>query len=265
MNWKEIESAIPKTIEQLKEEYTIPNVIIRDDIFRILEEQCVVVYYPLEGETNWGFHIKKFVKNEYKDFVYINTARPFSEQVFGAAHELGHVWNVVEKVQAELENSEELDPELEESIINRFAAELLMPEQEVVKGYDALKQQYSMETEKSNLEILLSIIVRQMNDFMVPYDTVRKRLLEVKKISVDINCVLKEHEKQIKILIDILNQDQNTMLDQTTNKKLIPGMRGMIETIERDGLLDEYRIAKIKKDFEMSDFKMPEGKTNISL
>ena len=35
------------------------NTAIRDDIFGILENQCTVVYFPIEDKKNRGFHIKK--------------------------------------------------------------------------------------------------------------------------------------------------------------------------------------------------------------
>ncbi len=46
--------------------------LIRDDIFNILEEHCTVLYFPLEDEND-GCHVKRFVKNQLFNFVYINT------------------------------------------------------------------------------------------------------------------------------------------------------------------------------------------------
>ena len=61
--------AIKKIILDIKEKCIIKNTSIRDSIFDILENECTVIYYPLENEKNRGFHIKKIVKNELKDFV----------------------------------------------------------------------------------------------------------------------------------------------------------------------------------------------------
>ena len=41
---------------------------------------------------------KKIVKNELRDFVYINTAKPIAEQIFATAHEFGHICEVADKV-----------------------------------------------------------------------------------------------------------------------------------------------------------------------
>ena len=81
MNWEKIMEQNPIAIEKVRRDYVLNNMVIRDDIFGILEKHC-----------NCGFHTKRFVKDRLGDFVYINTAKPVAEQVFAAAHELGHVW-----------------------------------------------------------------------------------------------------------------------------------------------------------------------------
>ena len=118
---------IPPVIVELKKEYAFSNDAIKDGIFRLLEKHCTVVYYPLNNEKTRGFHVKRFVKDRREDFVFINTANPVSEQIFGAAHELGHVWEVANKILKEMPG-QSFTPDEEEIVINRFAAELLMPQ-----------------------------------------------------------------------------------------------------------------------------------------
>ena len=98
MEWKKIENVIREIVSHIKKECIIQNTAIRDDIFSILEDKCTVMYYPLQNEKNRGFHIKRIVKNQLEDFVYINTAKPIVEQIFTAAHELGHIFEVSKKV-----------------------------------------------------------------------------------------------------------------------------------------------------------------------
>ena len=57
--------------------------------------------------------------------MYINTAKTIAEQVFAAAHELGHVWGVATQVWELAGEHGVLESKIEERIINRFAAELL--------------------------------------------------------------------------------------------------------------------------------------------
>ena len=70
--------AIQDIITDIKEQCIIQNTAIRDSIFSILENHCTVIYYPMENEKNRGFHIKKIVKDNLEDFVYINTAKPIA-------------------------------------------------------------------------------------------------------------------------------------------------------------------------------------------
>jgi len=108
------------------------NVLLRDDIFRLLDNQdCIVVYYPLdEDEENNGFHVEHPVKGELKHFVFINTAQYKEKQIFTAAHELGHIWDIIGYMNT---NGFTGNEEWKEHVINRFAAELLMPEREFIK------------------------------------------------------------------------------------------------------------------------------------
>ncbi len=109
MDWNKINSLIPEVVKSVRKEYIVNNAIIKDDIFKILEKHCIVVYYPIADETkNRGFHIKRFLEGKLTDFVYINTAKTTAEQVFAAAHELGHVWDVACKVWEKLGTDKEL-------------------------------------------------------------------------------------------------------------------------------------------------------------
>jgi len=73
-----------------------PNQLLREDVLDLLDMYCTVIYYPLENESNNGFHITGIPhKNgEEQHFVYINTSQTIEKQIFTAAHELGHIWEV---------------------------------------------------------------------------------------------------------------------------------------------------------------------------
>ena len=64
MDWEKIVEQIPTAIEKVRTDYVLNNMIIKDDIFWILEKHCTVVYYPIEDEINCGFHTKRFVKDK---------------------------------------------------------------------------------------------------------------------------------------------------------------------------------------------------------
>ena len=78
MEYTEMDKVIQNIVDEIKQECIIENTAIRDDIFGILENQCTVVYFPIEDQKNRGFHIKKIVHNQLEDFVYINTGKPMA-------------------------------------------------------------------------------------------------------------------------------------------------------------------------------------------
>lgn len=255
MDWNKINGLIPEVVSNVKKEYIVNNKIIKDDIFRILEKHCVVVYYPISDETkNRGFHIKRLLEGKLTDFVYINTAKTTAEQVFAAAHELGHVWRVAGKVWEKLDIDERLTEEIEEKIVGRFAAELLMPEIEFKKTFMAHINGLGFNPSHIRLEELIRIMVMQMSDFMVPYEAVRRRMLETHIISEDVGDVLCADDNEvINATIDAYLKDLNTALDKASEKKTIPGLRDILDKAEASGAVSEYVLLKIKADFSVED------------
>lgn len=251
MEWDRMISVIPEVIQDLKSEYTLINPMIRDDIFGILEKHCIVVYYPLFNEKNCGFHTKRFIKDKREDFVYINTAKPIAEQVFTAAHELGHVWGVADKILSKIDTNICLECDDEEKLINRFAAELLMPEKEFRNLFFLNMKELSIVDNKIKIEDFIRIIVMQMNDFMVPYESVRRRMVETSLITEEVGKLLDKNVEFIQALVSAFSKDLNTILDNVTEKKTIPGLRALVDQIEQGKLLDEYTLCKVKKDFDI--------------
>lgn len=265
LNREKIVEQIPTVIEKVRTDYVLNNMIIKDDIFGILEKHCTVVYYPIENEINYGFHTKRFVKDKLEDFVYINTAKTVAEQVFAAAHELGHVWGVATQVWELAGEQGTLESKTEERIINRFAAELLMPTKEFRKTFLAHMEKLGLDTNKLRLVDLIRIMVLQMNDYMVPYESARRRVVETKIITQELGEALLKNEEAILPLVNAFSKDQNTMLDRVTAKKTIPGLRNLLETAEKSGELSIYTINKIKRDFDIDDISGTEDIVEISI
>lgn len=257
MEWKEIEKVIQEIVSEIKDTCIIQNTAIRDNIFSILEDNCTVIYYPLENEKNRGFHIKKIVKNRLEDFVYINTAKPIAEQIFAAAHEFGHIFEVSAKVWKRMEYSGTPTEKEEEDITNRFAAELLMPADAFQKVFRVHMKEAGIKNGKVKVEDLICVIVMQMNAFMVPYEAVRRRLVETGLIQQSIADFLESKEEEILHLVDLLTKYQNSYLDKGTGRKTISGIRELIEVAETRENIDNFLVKRIKRDLEIVD--MPEA------
>ena len=230
-----------------------------------MENYCTVIYYPLPDEKNRGLHIKKIVKNKLEDFVYINTDKPMAEQIFAAAHEFGHIWAVAEKVWKKMQYGGLPTEEEEEDITNRFAAELLMPAKEFRMAFIAHMRELGIKPGYIRLEDVVRLIVLQMNDFMVPYEAVRKRLVETKIMSPEGANSLLTKEAEISQMVSIYIKDQNTYLGKGTGAKTIPGLRALTAIAESEEKVDEYLLNKIKKDFNITDMPMAEKEIEIRI
>lgn len=187
MNNNEFINLLPK--EELEEiinkvnmclgKYKKANRIIKEDIFKILEMNAKIIYYPIEDDDICGF-VYKF--KGYK-FCYINSYIPLEKQVFAAAHELYHIlYDVIEK--GELISREAIDEELaanktnrEDLKANRFAAEFLVPE-------EVFRNELSIRGVLKNC-IDLNVVVELMDVFLVPFKTIVRRLYEIDYISCD--------------------------------------------------------------------------------
>ena len=265
MSFEKVLEELPSVVEQFREENEIKlYTIIKDDIFRLLNKYCIIIYYPLEDESNWGFRTKRFVNGKLEDFVFINTARTLAEQVFIAAHELGHVWDVNSKLAEIAPESKNLTAKEEEDIIDRFAAELLMPPQRFKGSFMENIMILGLNTKVIRIEDLIRVMVLLMRDYMVPYESVRRRLLETKLLSESTGKTLEENEERVSTIVKAVSNDLNIFIDRPTKKKAIPGLRALMEKIEKDKLLDAYTISKIKTDFDLSSINEFKDTVNIS-
>ncbi len=251
MERQAVDKAIQKIIADINEKCVIQNTAIRDSIFGILENACTVIYFPFENETNRGFHIKKIVKNELQDFVYINTAKPIAEQIFAAAHEFGHIWEVADKVWKYLSYEGKPSDKEEEDITNWFAAELLMPTEAFRGAFYAHMDELGIKPGAVKFDDLVRLIVLQMNDFMVPYESVRKRLGETKILKQETADYLLKKESDAINLVAIFAKDSNTYLEKGTCVKTVSGIRTLIENVENSENVDDFLLTKIKKEFDI--------------
>lgn len=188
---KEEIEAVQRIVNSKLGEYKKNNQIIKEDIFKILEMNCKVIYYPIEDDEICGF-VYSF-KN-YK-FVFINSYIPYEKQIFTAAHELYHIWYSDTKT-GELLKSVVLeetisfkDIKTEDLKANRFGAEFLVPKDVLLNELQIRK------ISKNSVE--LREIVELMDIFLVPYKTLVRRLYEIEYLTED-KCLelLREEDRK---------------------------------------------------------------------
>ena len=251
----DVKNAIRDIVDEIKKMCIIENTAIRDDIFGILENQCTVVYFPISDKKNRGFHIKRIVGNQLEDFVYINTNKPVAEQIFAAAHELGHIFRVAERVWKLMGKSGKPTEQEEEEITNLFAAELLMPDKAFRKNFFAHMNELEISPGKVRMDEVIRLIVCEMGDFMVPYEAVRRRLVETNIMDEHSANLLEKQSAQAEELVKAYLSDQNTYLGKGTGVRTISGLRTLLEKAEKKPGVDQFLIQKLKMDFEVKEIK----------
>ena len=240
--------------EELKTRF--PNKLLREDVLDLLDMYCTVVYYPIDNESNNGFHITgipdKFGKDHH--FVYINTSQTIEKQIFTAAHELGHVWEVDTCVLSKY--GQDLANFCDEDIINRFAAELLMPQKEFLAVFDKECSEFFTEDGKTPFGNLLKIIATIMNHFFVPQKAVIYRLFELGRINVQIlELLLGESVISENIISDFINdymkENGHIRFLTPTRKKWIDGLAELLDKAEKNDTIALSKIEKMRKDFDL--------------
>lgn len=176
-------------IKRLRIEKNIVNQDIQDDVFTLIEKECKVFYYPISDLQLWAFYHKDEPEDgRSRKFVFINTSLPYEKQIFAAAHELAHIWNVSadesetlvtsadEDSPIRLDEADSVTPSKDEDIANRFAAELLMAEKTVRDLYHRCVEGNTKYPKDVQLIILVLCL---MDYYLVPYKMTVLRLEEL--------------------------------------------------------------------------------------
>lgn len=190
------------------------NTIIKENIFDILDDNCTVVYYPIEDKNN-GFHTSRQVKGKKKNFVFINTWNPMEIQIYTAAHELGHIWeleNEFKNCQCDIED-----------IMDRFAAELLMPKGVFIKDFMRLSDAYMVD-DKILFSNFVKVCIDLMDIYFVPFESVVRRIYEIEKID----------EKTLENVLGLLKKE---ILSQDELKKFAraASIKKLFKPMENEG------------------------------
>ena len=248
----EILDFIESKMEPVKNDFI--NTILRDDIFRLLDKQdCIVIYYPKEGEENNGFHVKYPIKGVWKHFVYINTAQDNETQIYASAHELGHVWDLPGWMKKRGFTGDE---DWEEEIINRFAAEILMPEKEFLFSANREINMERKGSPENKLTVgnMIRVITAIMDEFFTPYKSVVYRLYElaiIPKRSVEI--LLYDRDAVYEYSKAIARENGYSRLYQPPDRhRYIEGLKELLDRASASESLPEKWIESFYDRFELA-------------
>ena len=268
---RSLKSFIAKKFEEDNLRDFFQNSLLRDDVLELLDRYCTVVYYPIENEGNNGFHVTgiPFVDGTRHNFVFINTAQTIEKQVFTAAHELGHIWNVDEYIISEL--NLDSSTEMREMIINRFAAILLIPNENFSTAVRAgLKALGNNDGKTITFENLLKLVVTLMNQFYVPMKAIVLRLVETSFFKPDFAELFLGYDKipedfftqRVKELVIEMGY---TKFIHPSRKKWIEGLAEKLDIVEREGLVSPSKIAHMREMFDLKGTTTTVPELDISL
>lgn len=246
---RKIVDLIQRFIEDKKQKKQIINAVIRDDVFTVLDNECHVLYYSLNDEIE-GCHIQKPLNGKMEQFVFINTSKVVQEQVWTAAHELGHVWNVDQHVMNHCPGCEESC----EKIVGRFAAELLMPEEifkrEVLKKL--LELQFS--DHRMSKETMVELVTYLMNCFCTPAKSVIRRFVELDYVSDEYEqSYLDGFKQNLQLYQRLISENQYTRLEEKKVVYSIGNIQKDLEFLEKRGVLKKKYVQRVRELFHFED------------
>lgn len=275
---KQFDSVIVAVVDECKKENEIVNVLIRDDVFEILESHCKVIYYPLKDEDINGFHVTRTLCGQSCHFVYINTWNTRERQVFAAAHELGHIWDAYSKVktrfseideyakEASKEDGEEEAPE--EFVSNKFAAQLLMPYDQFTDAVNDALQELDYNGRSISKVNLLRLIASLMDTFLVDYKAVTKRLKEIGRLRPEVFAIVKKYERDPDFgdtFGSILKEGGHKRLNQRTeDNRNISNLTDYIRKAEKSGCDLYSTIATLKEEFKIKTAELSDQDSEVA-
>lgn len=259
---------IQEIANHTREKYALSlDDVIGNYIFTILQEECLVLMRPNEKQPDLdGFSTEKIVKGKKKTLVYINTAKNVEKQNFCAAHELGHRYAVDRMIRDKFPYDVIL-PDHEEKIMNRFAAELMMPEKDFRRRSLAVWWSHTEERGEGVYQIseknAIGAIIWLMDFYYMPYKAVLYRLKEVHVISTEICKRLEKYEDQHKAVVDKMIADMGITRLRTPDNKLQNSVAVKVDA----KIFDNVQITKYISEEQLTRYMENLGlsKENIDL
>ena len=245
---EQVVALIHEFIAYKKEKNGIINEVIRDDVFDILKEECVVLYYALDDSRVEGCHMIKPMQGKMEQFVFINTTKAVQEQTWTAAHELGHVWQGDHYVKEKL-NQYDLDSE---QLVNRFAAELLLPQNIFEMELKDKLKEFGYVGPVMSAEMMVCLVTYLMNYFCTPYKAVIRRFIELDYIRENTEQhFLNGFEKEMDLYKRLIIENQYTRLEMVNKAYSMRNVEKDINILEKNEVYSKKKIARLRELFHL--------------
>ena len=232
-----------------------PNVPIANDIKLLLENQGIMLCeYPFpdtNGTHTYGNITWFKTDNKIFTFIGLNTSSFYDEQIFAIAHEIYHY--KTQSGKAYMPDMEYEDKVIEK-MADRFAAELLLPD-ETLKAV-VIKTVGKADMKGISEARLLRFIARIQCEWWLPFQAIANRLLEEGFIDESqynnlykIDC--RNEDGMYRRLLKNIDSEISELLNKRT--KTVGVSNIVIETIisnYEDGLIDDDEFVHILALFD---------------
>ena len=243
-------------VETVRKQYGLDaNAPIGDYIFTVLKNECILLEWPEDKQLDLdGFSTEKVINGKIETIVYINSAKNKEKQNFCVAHELGHRYKLDVQIKDQFPEEIIIQSDIED-IMNRFAAELLMPESDFYRrGKESYEKCLEEKEGKRFIHVkkLIQAVIQLMDFYFVPYKSVVLRLYEVGIIPKNVNDYLQKIEQTDdgKDVVALYIKESGITRLRTPDKKKQC-------SVSLDGIYDivsKHGIMKYMRDKELSTF-----------
>lgn len=243
---------IREQIKAIRNELNYTDEVIRDDIFKLLRKKSKIIFFPLVDEPDLdGFHVERCVNGELVAFVYINSAKNFEKNIFCGAHELGHVYEIEKKIIEKYPETSFTIQEVDE-IMNRFAAEMLMPQALFLDKFKEILRQVRENNEVLITGEVLKTIVALMDYFYVPYKAVVRRLYEVGFLTqIGLEKFEKIEDEDKDIIDALIYEGKYTRLRHPSMMTSFENLQESLSFAQEYHVIGYKKIQQMKQDFRI--------------
>lgn len=267
---------IMQEVAQIRKTYNLDsNAPICDYIFAILKNECILLEWPEDKQLDLdGLSTEKVIGDRLETIVYINSTKNKEKQNFCAAHELGHRHKLDRQIKDAFPEDIITNAVIED-VMNRFAAELMMPENDFSRRSSRLyKTCQGKQADRNVIYIkkLLESVAALMDYYFVPYKAVTLRLQETKIVpdrAVEVLLGFEETDAGKNIIDEIIKQQGITRL-RTPDRKAqysiqLENLRAIVKDPDITKYMTENELKKHLKTmgFEAEDIKLIEDMKRI--
>lgn len=222
------------------------------------DENIVLMYLPIENNKNTYFSsVYLSLKNDNINFIGVNSSDYYDNQLFAIAHELYHHYEKDEVMNFSRISLDEKECDKREAKANRFAAEILLPEEDLKIEIEKINN-YNIDINDCTHEKVLRLIAKLQCEFKLPYKAIVRRLKEVNAINehnYEYFYNLNPREKDSKYYKIGINMDKDTFekLNEITCEYGVEGndLEDIILNYE-DGIIDMEEFIEDLSKFNKS-------------